>query len=818
MKYLIFSFFLLTCCSATAQIKGRVLNSADQTPVEYASVALLDANNKIISGVVSNERGEFVLVNVASGTYFLEISFIGYKTKRTAAFSYVKNYNAGAITLDLDVNNLEEIVINTDKRQVTSRIDKQIIETSKIATSVGGTANDVLKNIPSISINSEGVIAYRGSSGLVYMINGKQIQGNAAQFVSQIPGNSIQRVELITTPSAKYDSEGKTGIINIILKDNAGEMTFTQMNVRGGLPSVEPYQNNNLPVRFGADFTHSFSVKKWDFAFTGSYLRNDINGRRVGDVNTTINDKFTSFPSVGERSTNEENYSGRVNVTFTPDTLNRFNYGFYAGKQKKVRLADIVYFNNTAFNLNNPQEPLYNFQYFNHNELERKGDFIVSSIDYERQFKNKSTLRSSFLYEYTFLGGPIVNENVGFPNNEIVYQKEFNTNDNPLNAMRFSLDYSLPKKQWGQLDFGYQYRSLIHKGDFVYQRRNESTLEFELVPEFSSSVNLNHQIHSIYTDYNHSVDKWSYIFGVRAEYMDRTFKLKDKIGIVDDTFQYNFLKLFPSAIIQYKANLSTTFKTGYSKRVERTTTFKMNPFPEREHSETLEQGDAELLPEFIDLVEIGVNKKLKGQNALFATLFYRNTKNAIYRVNTVYNDTILNRIYTNAGNARDVGLDLGFELKPTDKLSVYAGGTVFYANINGSFNDLPINNQSWQYNYNINSSYTFSATFNAQFTLNYLSERVTAQGSDSRFYNPNLTLRKTFLDGRLVGTFQWLNMDLGLLKSNEQRITTSQPNSFFTTTNYIYEVDVLMLNLSYTFNNSKKKTKFIDSEFGKKEF
>lgn len=818
MKFFFSTVFSFISFLAAAQIKGRVVNAADQSPVEYASVALLDANNKIVTGVVSNERGEFVLQNVAAGTYFLELSFIGFKTKKTAAFSFVKKYNAGTITLDLDVNNLDEIVINTGQKQVTSRIDKQVIETSKISTSVGGTANDVLKNIPSISINSEGVIAYRGSTGLVYMVNGKQIQGNAAQFVSQIPANSIQRVELITTPSAKYDSEGKTGIINIILKDNAGDLTFTQLNVRGGLPSIEPYQNANLPVRFGADFTHSFSVKKWDFAFTGSYLRNDVNGRRVGDVNTTINNTFTSFPSDGERSSNEENYSGRINVTFTPDTLNRFNFGFYAGKQKKVRIADIVYFNNTAFDLDNPEVPLYNLQYFNRNLLERRGDFTVASLDYERRFKNKSSLRTSFLYEYTFLGGPIINDNVGFPDTSIIYQKEFNTNDNPLNAMRFSLDYSLPKKEWGQLDLGYQYRSLIHKGDFVYQRRNETTLEFELVPEFSSNVNLNRQIHSVYADYNHSVDKWSYIFGVRAEYMDRTFKLKDKVGIVDETFEYDFFKLFPSAIIQYKANSSTTFKTGYSKRVERTTTFKMNPFPEREHSETLEQGDAELLPEFIDLVELGVNQKLNGQNSVFASLFYRNTKNAIYRVNTVYNDSILNRIYTNAGNARDVGLDVGFELKPFKKLSLYAGGTVFYADINGAFNNRPINNQSWQYTYNINSSYNFSDTFNAQFTLNYLSERVTAQGRDSRFYNPNLTLRKTFLDGRLVGTFQWLNMDLGLLKSNEQRITTSEPNSFFTTTNYIYEVDILMLNLSYTFNNSKKKTKFIDSEFGKKEF
>ncbi|HBK82310.1 MAG TPA: TonB-dependent receptor, partial [Flavobacterium sp.] len=171
--------------------------------------------------------------------------------------------------------------------------------------------------------------------------------------------------------------------------------------------------------------------------------------------------------------------------------VNRFTFGFYAGEQKKIRIADIVYFNNNAYNTNNPETLLYNFQYFNHNVLERRGDFVVSSLDYERQFNDKSLLKTSFLYEYTFLGGPIINENVGFPNSSIVYQKEFNTNDNPLNANRFSVDYTLPKKKWGQIDFGYQYRSLIHKGNFVYQRRNETSQQFELIPEFSSSVNLN---------------------------------------------------------------------------------------------------------------------------------------------------------------------------------------------------------------------------------------------------------------------------------------------------------------------------------------
>jgi len=260
--------------------------------------------------------------------------------------------------------------------------------------------------------------------------------------------------------------------------------------------------------------------------------------------------------------------------------------------------------------------------------------------------------------------------------------------------------------------------------------------------------------------------------------------------------------------------------------VQRTTTFKMNPFREREHSETLEQGDKNLLPEFVDLVEIGISKRTKKGNSVYATAYLRNVKNLVNRVNKIFNDTILDRIYTNVGTGRSLGLELGAQLNPTEKWSNFIGFNVFNLDINGDFvyeeNGVtftePIDNNSTQYSINLNSTYQFNTTSSLQFSLNYLSERVTAQGKDSRFYSPNLTFRKTFLDDRLAATLQWQNIDMGLLNTNEQRITTSQQNSFFTTTNYVYEVDMISLNVSYNFNSNKNKSKFIKSEFGAKEF
>jgi len=384
--------------------------------------------------------------------------------------------------------------------------------------------------------------------------------------------------------------------------------------------------------------------------------------------------------------------------------------------------------------------------------------------------------------------------------------------------MRFQVDYAWKPFSFGKLETGYQYRALDHEGDFVYERRNNSTGEFELVPEFSSEVDLARSLHSGYAQLTGKAEKLEYVAGARVEAMNRDFDLRDKTNNIDTTYVYDYVKFFPSASIQYTFTKNTKLKASYSKRVERTTTFKMNPFPEREHSETLEQGDPTLKPEFIDLVELGFSKSFKGGNSLFVTGYYRNTKNLVNRVNTIYNDTILNRIYSNVGAGNSLGLEVGLQLKPTKKWSNFIGFNGYNYSIDGVYDGRDIDSDAFVYSINVNSTFDFSKTASLQFTFNYLSERNTAQGQDSRFYSPNLSLRKSFLDGKLTATLQWQNIDMGFLDTNEQRITTFREGEFFTTTNYVYEVDMVILNLSYTFNKNKNKSKFIESEFGKREF
>ncbi|MFL0684168.1 MAG: TonB-dependent receptor domain-containing protein [Algoriphagus aquaeductus] len=802
---------------AQGQLSGTIKDQKSLQAIEFASIAVYNlADSSLVNGAITDVEGKFVVDKMPQGSFFAVISFLGYKSQIINEIKLNRNEKKILETLFLisDLQELQGVDVQGQRISTDFQTQKQSFSAENFESAKGGTASDILRNLPGVSINAEGQVAIRGNSGFVVMVNGRPVQGDPVSILGQLPANAIEKVEWISSPSTQYDSEGKAGIINITTIKGAADGMFLQVNSRIGLPSIQNYENAESQKRFGGDFNLNYVKDKWDISFGGSYQRNDQSGRRVGNVITYIGDTETHFPSNGERSIDEVNYSGRFTLGFTPDSKNNFNLGFYAGVRDRVRTADILYFDNHRVINGQRTAP---FQYFNANDQNRRGDFVLGSLDYTHTFASNSKLSSSFLYEYTLLGGPTINRNLGFPELGLVYQDEYNTNDNPLNGIRWNLDYTFKPLSIGQLQTGYQFRYLNHVGDFVYERRNNETGKFELVPEFSSEVNLSRLIHAGYLQLDNSIKKWSYGVGVRLEVMNRDFELKDKSNTLDTLYQYDYIRPFFSGNLSYKAKEDLTWKLNFSQHVERETTFKMNPFPEREHSETLEQGDPNVLPEFINQLEGGMIKTWK-DNSFYATAYFTQVKNLVNRVNTVYNDSILNRIYSNVGTGQSVGLEMGSELFFTEKWKGFFGGNVYHYSIKGDFDNRPVNQSAWVYSFNWNTTYSFTPTLSSQFSFNYLSRRVTAQGEDSRFYQPSLNVKKSFLDGRLNLNFLWQNIDLGLLKSNEQRITTLRPRDFFTTTNYIYEVDMLILNLSYTLNGSKNRSKFIKSEFGEKEF
>jgi ferric enterobactin receptor len=806
-------FFKLGNVFSQAEIQGRITDTLTHQPVEYAVISIYKANDaKPISGKLSDSTGVFVLNNLVAATYDLRIEFMGYRPKMLKNITLDANQKLvlGEITIHPDYT-LSEVVVEGRQNTMTNKIDKQVYKADQFQAAKGGTAIDVIKNMPAISVNGDGEIRLRGNTGFLLLLNGKPVATDISTVLNQLPANSIENIEIITAPSAKYDADGKSGIINITTKKGTSDGLSYTINAQYGLPSNNDFDNKKKPDRYGGDITLNYKKNKWELSSGFSYQENDLAGRREGDVHTTIDNRYSSFPSVGERSFQRRNYSVRATLTFTPDKSNVISVGGYIGQRRQYRLADI-YYNNTKTDIYTGAG-LGNIYYFNSNLQKKQGDFSLLNADYAHTFANKSILSFSGLYESAVLEGFTKNLNANPTEHKDTLGYVLNTAHSPLSGIRIKADYVIDLGK-GKLENGYQYRYQYQTGSFIYQDAVLGTGIYHAIPDFSAQIQVNNTIQSLYSQYSNHIGKLAYISGLRYEYATRIFNADKQTS----PYQLNLSTLFPSANLLYTFNNDLKIKAGYSKRVQRSNSNELNPYPEREHSETLEQGDPHILPEFVNLTELGLTKGLKN-GSFFLTLYNQEIQHVVNRVNSVYNDTILNRIYTNAGNAQLWGVETGFNLTAWKWWNIFIGGNVYDYRINGSLfnNEVIVKNGGIAYSINTNHSFQFSKTWSVQFNLNYLSSRPTAIGEDSRFISPNISVKKTFFNNALSIILLWQNVSCGFIKSNEQHITT-QGSNFYTTTNYIQEKDVLWINLSYNFKQSSKKLKLPSSEFGEKEF
>lgn len=792
-------------------LQGILVDSLTHEPLPFATVSLnLGTNTKPLVEL-ADDKGVFRFVNVNATKYQIKVDYMGYKTKVIEINSLNPTTQLGVISLSPLSQLLESVTVTGVKPNMVATLEKQVFKADQFEVAKGGSATDVLKNIPSVMVNAEGEISVRGSKGFLVLINGKPTQVDVATILAQIPANTIDKIEMITSPSAKYDADGKAGIINIVTKSGTNDGLSLTTNIQYGFPRIKTYYNQTEPQRYGTDATLNYRKGKLEATLSGNYLQNDIAGRREGDVNTTINQIFTQFPSEGERSLQRQNYGLRASLIYSLTKQDELSAGVYWGERDQYRKADIFY-NNTKTDLNTNQI-IGHSNYYNTNLVLKSGSFKVYNFDYTHKFKDASALTLSTLYENALIDGYTQNRNLNIKDYKDTLQYTLNTTYNPLKALRLKADYE-KTIGIGKLSIGYQFRHQQQDGDFIYLEKEGSNNPFMQNPAFTAKIKVLNRIHGMYMQYAGSFKNIEFSTGLRYENAFREFR--DNKGNAPTILQLS--NLFPSANLLYSIDNSFKLKLGYSKRVQRSTNNELNPYPEREHSETLEQGDPNIRPEFIDILEVGLTKDLK-KASIYWNVYGQFINDIVNRVNSVYNDTILNRIYTNAGKARLLGSEIGITYLPIKQVKIFFGANTYNLQMNGSLfnNTVAVNNNAWVYSINSNISYQISSSLSTQFNLSYLSAKNTAQGVDSRFFQPNLSLKKSLMNNKLAIGLQWQNMALGQMKVNEQRITTFGKD-FYTTTNYIQETNIILLNLTYSFNKTDKKTKLPTSEFGEKEF
>jgi len=698
------------------------------------------------------------------------------------------------------------------KSPINLKVDRQVFSAGQFANAANGNGIDLIKNLPAVSVNGLGEISLRGSSSFQVMINGKPSAGDPSYILAQLSAASIENIEVITSPGATYDADGKSGIINVVTKTALEQGWMVQSSVMYGTKPFNNFDNKRYeePQRGSVDVTAGYRKNKWDLNIGFNYLRNDISGYREGDVNTTINGVFTSFPSNGERSFKKYNSGGRIAIGHDTKLGNRWEAGVYIGNRFQSRVADLLY------NIKHrviATGVITSFDYFNENTQDKEALFSLANVGYDHKLSGKAKINFSLQYEGANLTGLTINKNFNNIGRAVLFQQTNNPSSNPLNAIRFKTDYTF-KNNTSTINMGYQFRNDKQDGNFEYAYKNMGMPQFIIDPLFSSNLKVNNNIHAAYIQYSEKQNKVFKQIGLRAEHLVRT------LTFYNNNKQNDLIlpSLFPSFIFRYDAKDKLVLKTSYTRRVKRTNNFELNPLPEREHAETLEQGDPNLLPELTGALEMGLEKSWQKGNLNF-TIYRQDIKNPIQRVNKVYNDTILNRVFTNASKALQIGMEVNLTNSITPYWQSMISGNLYRYKIDGTIFDgaVIVSNASIIYSINSTQSIKIQKGLALQLSINYLSNRITAQGEDGAFVTPHLSLKKTTQDQQWTFQMQWLNIDMGSKISNRQRITTRGSN-FYTTTNYIYETDQIQFSLSFNMSKRNRKITLPVSDIAEKEF
>lgn len=796
--------FMLEISAQQLRFRGSVIDDTTKQPIQYASIEAWSGDSVLLGGAVCDKDGKFQLVVKADKRLLLKVSFLGYQSLVfTPKFVRgQREIQLPVILLSVAVGKLNEVVVQGEKRNSDLLIDKQVINAKQFQIAQNGTGLDVLQKLSSITITNEGEIALRGSTGFIVFINGKRSNRAPADVLAQLPANSIESVELITSPSAKYDADGKTGIINIITKKAIDEgWSISANSMFAGID----------PLRYSGDVMITYGAKKWNVYAGGDYRRYDFNGRRVGTVRTLYHDTLTYMPSDGARNFMEYQYSFRSGVSFVPNAANQFNLSVYAGKKRSDRTANLyydAYFEKGNFNLFKSDFSSAPFKFYNHNLFSRIGEFKTVDMDYTHLFRNKSKLTLLGLYEHSVLGGPLNNQDY-YKGINTPYQDENSTERSPLHGLRLQADYTVALNNELNLITGYQFRSLKENGDFFYERLDTTTNGVYFKdPGFNDSIQLTQQIQSGYLQLDGKHKTISYSIGLRAEYLNRSLQ-----GKLDATnFRYNKVNWFPSVQWLWNLKEQQKLRLGYSRRIEWANVKMLSPFKNHRHEETIEVGFPSLLPEISDIIELSYSKSWKRLD-FTATTYYNKIKDKVFRVNDVYSRTILLRGYTNAGNTTSIGIELAGSIKFTEWWRVALSANIYNYQITGMFKNVSINQQSINYNGNASTTIDITKQFKFQWGFAYTSNTVTSQGHDTKLFLSTAGGRYSIFNKKGYVGFQVNN----IFNTNAQTIITQGPD-FYSSTEYVKYDRAFQLSLGWQLNTNSKKAKTSKTDYGEKEF
>lgn len=748
----------------TASISGVVIDKNSKEKVPYATVAL-KSNDKIVTGTITNEKGEFLMKKINVGNYIFEVQFIGFKMYRQTVHitSANQKLKLSSIFIEEDAQSLNEVEIEVERSTITQKIDRKVINVGKDLATLGASASDIMGNIPSVNVNQDGEISLRGNENVRILIDGKPTNISSSDLLQQIPSTSIKTIELVTNPSAKYNPEGMSGIINIILKKNSN-LGFNG-NMSSGVTFGEKTRFNN---------TLSMNYRTGKINVFGSY------GNRLGKQITdgTVTRFIEGTNQLTENSNGRTSHLVKLGFDYFIDELNTFSFCTNQNlfKSDFEGTKTISFFNSPAMNYvqidnifkDNTNET-YNVD-FKHNFL-KKGHNFELEFDYNK-------LKSDTENIFVFTGNSPTNNY-----DESIDDKRINTTIN--------LDYVNPINDKSILEMGVEIR--LRKTDNIYITNSL------ILPNSNFSYNRN--INSFYTTFSQFFRKWQYNLGMRLEAysVDAVF---NQIGNSGENFQQDLFNVYPSGFVKYSPHEDgkNAYQLSFSRRIDRPSLNQINPIRQISTPQIIITGNPSLRPQFTNSVEVNYTRKINNGNLTFGT-FYRRIKDEINRIGyfDLNNPSLLIVDYDNFDSNDAYGFELSSSYRPTIWWNFNVSFDVYSKTQKGVIQGENVSVNNTLLNTKVNNS--FKATKNLTFQLFtfYSGPQEILQYELKENFFMNAGARYNFAKGK--GTLSVNFNDI----FRTQRFAFETYRTIFQRGEFKRDTQTVYFGLSYRFGGKKNK-------------
>jgi len=792
-------YLLLFSFSASAQIrsqsdspffgtvKGRVEDAITALPIEFATVTLLKRHsNSTQNGCITNSAGDFVIEQVLPGSYDIRIAFIGYESFLLDSIVVTQqspDKDAGTIRLKLNSKLLQGVTISAEAGIFQNGIDKKVFSVDKSVVSEGGSATDVMRSIPTVSVDVDGNISLRGSGNITVLVDGKPsgLTGSSRSAVlEQIPASSIESIEIITNPSAKYDPDGMSGILNIILKKNK------KKGINGSAALLAGTRD-----KASASACLNYRDSKINLFTTYNFRYNTRQGNNIALRKNIFSD--TSFYL--NQYTNNQLYTTthmvKLGIDYVPNAKNEFELGA-TGNLNTMKESESVQNNN--LNQNDELTGIY----FRDNSETNDGYSLDLTGNYKRTFAHPGS---------EFIASMNYSQNMN-QNNYLFNQQSYNLNltptaDSPLlqntylhniyKVTTLQADYSFPISDLSKIDAGYKTTLRVNDNNYQSESYNYLFSSFENDTAITNHFIYKEQIHALYGIYSGNIMKASYQIGCRAEQAYTSSLLLNS----GQEFTHNYFNLYPSAHLMKKLKKDQEIQLSYSRRVNRPNARNLNPFPDYTDPLNLRYGNPSLNPEYINSYELSYSKLLQ-KMSFSSTGYYREISGMIQQIRTVAPTGVSTIVFQNLAS----GTNYGFEFIARNDLLKWWNLTSnlnFYRTvILGNNLSGELNNAGYSWSAKILSNMTVWKNMIIQISGTYQAPSAIAQGTQKEMYAMDIGLRKDLLKQKMT-----LSLNVSDIFDTRQVITNTSAEDF---TQYSFrkrESRIAFLGLTYRLGKSE---------------